>query len=346
MADIAPIRTFEDEEALAWLKTQPGGRINLPPAELGQRFGWTPQRTGRRLKAWKKARLITKRGNTVMVATEARQKAAFKDVVVDRQHLDRASEILGSVTPSKAAPIIPSVTPSTGVDIAAYIAAIGLASVAALFSIKGMVQLFPGWPAAVGALACMMESAKLVTAGWLARRWRSTAWIWRGVLVVLVAGLAVINGVGVFSQLVAAHVGERGATQSAIETQDAALMARIDVQAHAVADLDRRLNQVDLAIEEAAKRGKTNTALSAIEAQKKRREALVDERKREAGALAALRTERASVVARGRQIETEAAPIRYVAELLGASADSERAIRWLIALRESAHPNDWSERKW
>jgi hypothetical protein len=38
------------------------------------------------------------------------------------------------------------------------------------------------------------------------------------------------------------------------------------------------------------------------------------------------------VAAKGRQIETEAAPIRYVAELLGAGTDSERAIRWLIAL--------------
>jgi hypothetical protein len=35
---------------------------------------------------------------------------------------------------------------------------------------------------------------------------------------------------------------------------------------------------------------------------------------------------------RGRQIETEAAPIRYVAELVGADTNSERAIRWLIAL--------------
>jgi hypothetical protein len=49
-------------------------------------------------------------------------------------------------------------------------------------------------------------------------------------------------------------------------------------------------------------------------------------------ALAALKAERASVAARGRQIETEATPIRYVAELVGADTDSERAIRWLIAL--------------
>jgi hypothetical protein len=80
-------------------------------------------------------------------------------------------------------------------------------------------------------------------------------------------------------------VGDRGAAQSAIETQDAALAARIDVQAHAVADLDRRLNQVDVAIEEAAKRGKTNAVLSAIEGQREARQALTGERQREASLL-------------------------------------------------------------
>lgn len=38
------------------------------------------------------------------------------------------------------------------------------------------------------------------------------------------------------------------------------------------------------------------------------------------------------MVSTGRRIETEAAPIRYVAELLGTDTDNERAIRWLIAL--------------
>jgi len=45
-----------------------------------------------------------------------------------------------------------------------------------------------------------------------------------------------------------------------------------------------------------------------------------------------LHAKRASVAARGRQIDTEVAPIRYVAELVGADTDSERAIRWLIAV--------------
>jgi len=72
--------------------------------------------------------------------------------------------------------------------------------------------------------------------------------------------------------------------------------------------------------------------LSAIEGQRRARTGLVQERNREAGTLAALKAERASVAAKGRQVETEAAPIRYVAELVGTNTDSERAIRWLILM--------------
>jgi hypothetical protein len=245
--------------------------------------------------------------------------------------------------PAAAPSIVPTVTQASvalppaerrgaAADVAAYTAAVALAGAAAFFSVKGMVTLFPGAPLAIIGMAATMESAKLITAGWLARRWRATALVWRLVLVALVFGLAVINAAGVYAQLVSAHVGERGAATSRIETQDATIAARIEMAAHNVADLDRRLNQVDTAIEEAAKRGKTSAALSAIEGQRKARAGLVDERKREAGTLAAMKAERASVAAQGRKIETEAAPIRYVAEFIGVDADSERAIRWLIAL--------------
>ena len=38
------------------------------------------------------------------------------------------------------------------------------------------------------------------------------------------------------------------------------------------------------------------------------------------------------MAAKGRQIETAAAPVRYVAELLATDSDGERAIQWPIAL--------------
>jgi hypothetical protein len=56
------------------------------------------------------------------------------------------------------------------------------------------------------------------------------------------------------AQLVAAHVGERGATQSAVEVESTTLAARIELAANTIADLDRRLRQIDSAVEETAKR--------------------------------------------------------------------------------------------
>jgi hypothetical protein len=104
------------------------------------------------------------------------------------------------------------------------------------------------------------------------------------------------------------------------------------VAAHTVADIDARIAQIDSAIAEATRRGRTKTAMATMEGQQKARTSLVDERKREAGTLEPPSRLSAPRAARGRQIEADAAPIRYVAELVGANTDSERAIRWLIAL--------------
>ena len=99
-----------------------------------------------------------------------------------------------------------------------------------------------------------------------------------------------------------------------------------------MADLDRRLNQVDSTIEEAARRGKTTAVLIVMDSQRRSREALSGQRQREAGILADLKVERAALGAKGKQVDIESAPIRYVAELVGVDTDAERAIRWLIAL--------------
>jgi hypothetical protein len=60
-----------------------------------------------------------------------------------------------------------------------------------------------------------------------------------------------------------------------------------------------------------------------VEGQRRTRAGLASEREQAAGTL---KTERASLAVQSRQIETEAAPIRYVAEFVGADTDNERAI--------------------
>src|SRR5262249_8966518 len=111
-----------------------------------------------------------------------------------------------------------------------------------------MAVLFPGSPLSAVGMAVAMEAAKLVTVGWLARRWRITAWIWRFVLVMLVAGLALINAAGVYAQLGQAHVGQRAEMSNGTIVQSATVDAKIAAQQHTVADLDARVRQIDSAI--------------------------------------------------------------------------------------------------
>ena len=125
--------------------------------------------------------------------------------------------------------------------------------------------LFPSAPQAIVTMAVTMEAAKLVTAGWLARRWLTTAVVWRLALIAFVLGLAVINACGTYLQLVSAHLGERGAAAAGLETQAAGLDTRIEVAADAVADLDHRLSQIDSAIEKATEKGRTSAAMKLAE---------------------------------------------------------------------------------
>jgi hypothetical protein len=65
---VASIHPIDEAAALEWLRSQPGRRTSLPAAELGRRWGWQRQRASRRLKAWQKAGLVTRRGNVITVA--------------------------------------------------------------------------------------------------------------------------------------------------------------------------------------------------------------------------------------------------------------------------------------
>src|SRR5712664_2282072 len=97
---VASIHPIDEAAALEWLHRQPGRRTNLPAAELGRRWGWQRQRASRRLKAWQKAGLVTRRGNVITVADSA---------------------------------------PKAWIDVVAYVTATILAGAAAFFSIKGMM---------------------------------------------------------------------------------------------------------------------------------------------------------------------------------------------------------------
>jgi hypothetical protein len=210
------------------------------------------------------------------------------------------------------------------------LAAISLAGVAAYFSVTGLVVLFPGAPAAVTAMVATMETAKLISAAWLARHWRSTSWPLCTVLVILVAGVAIVNAAGVYGQLVEAHVGTKVGAASLIEEHIGGLDARLEAQGKVVADVDRRIDEINAVVSKLTEKGRADAALHAIANQRQVRDALAGARRQEAGVLVELRAERARLDGQRQRVEASNGPIRYLAAVAG--MDVERAIRWLILL--------------
>jgi hypothetical protein len=197
---------------------------------------------------------------------------------------------------------------------------------------EGARRPLPGADYEIVVMGAIMECAKLVACGWLAGAWRHVHWAFKGVLMLLIAGLAVINASGTFSQLTAAHVGSRAVSAASRAMEGTDLDVRIELATAKLADVDRRISTIDGIVAGAAQRGRANTAASIMADQRKARTALVAERERAAEALANLKVERGGVQARASIAESEAMPLRYAAELIGMGGDDERAIRWLIAL--------------
>jgi len=331
--NIVPIRPLSDDAAQAWIVGL--GEMETTIAALARDWDWSPSKVRQRLAGWASKGIITRkpglrRGRTIIAAVR-KPVAAPPAVTLPEAASVTATDHPVSIvaTPAVVGPAVHA--RSSGiVDLLAYAVAISLAGTAAYFSIRGMIVLFPGAPMAIVIMGLTMEAAKLVTVAFLAHQWRLIGHLSRAVLVTLVGGLAAINAAGVYSQLVAAHLGDRATATSTVETEASALAARTEVQAQTVADIDRRVGQIDAVIAEMVKRGRTAGALEAIGAQRKTREALVGQRRLEAEALATLKSEAGAIAARGRKIEVEAAPIMYVAQLMGGT--TEQAIRLLILL--------------
>src|SRR5258707_4191508 len=125
-----------------------------------------------------------------------------------------------------------------------------------------------------------------------------------------------------------AHIGHQVEGEAAVAGRVADIDARISVQAGIVTDIDRRLAQIDGAVEKATSKGRTAAAMALADQQRKTRTSLVDERRREAQALAGLQVEKATVDGERRTAEADLGPVRYLATLLGAG--DQDVLRWFI----------------
>jgi hypothetical protein len=206
--------------------------------------------------------------------------------------------------------------------------AVVLAVIAAYFSVSGMTRIFPGAELPVIVMTATMEAGKLTGAAWLSRYWSVMAISLRMVLCMLIVILALINAVGVFGQLSAAHLNPHVSAITANETEAATQGAKIEAQQRLLADLNRRISQIDSAIEEATKRGRSTSAMDLAKDQRRNRADLVEQRAKEESTLVELRTAQARITGEQQKAAADVGVLEYAATLFG--VDREQMIQLLI----------------
>ena len=216
-----------------------------------------------------------------------------------------------------------------GVTIGVTIAALALATVAGTFSIVGLTHIFAGafWP--IIGMGAALEFGKVAAVTWLGRRYAAPLAV-KTVIITLIAVLMAINAIGAYGYLAASHIGHAVAGEVAIAVRAADVDARRQVQAAVLADVDTRIAQIDAAIGEATRRGRTVAAMALVAQESTRRDDLVGTRIRAANAVAALRVEAAAVHGEREKLAADSGPVHYLAAVVG--ADDETVVRWFILL--------------
>jgi hypothetical protein len=204
--------------------------------------------------------------------------------------------------------------------------ALALGAVSGGFSIYGMTAIFSGafWPViAMGAALELgkMRAIVLVGTGRGSRRLRAA-------LVVMVGILMGLNAIGCYGFLAKAHIGHQVEGDVQVAGRLADVDGRIAVQSATLADIDRRLGQIDGAIEKAMAQGKVNGAMALANDQRSARTVLQVDRMAAGKVLAELKVERARIDGERRTVEADLGPVRYLATLLG--VDAESALRVFI----------------
>ena len=201
-----------------------------------------------------------------------------------------------------------------------------MATVSAGFSIVGLTSVFVGAFGPVVALGVVLEAGKLravalIGMGRGSRRLRLF-------LVAAVATLMGLNAVGAYGFLAKAHIAAAVAGETAVAVRIADIDGRIAEQNATLADIDRKLSQIDGAINKAVEKGRTNAAMALANDQRHNRSELEVNRQAAGKVLVDLKVEKARIEGDRKTVEADLGPVKYLATLLG--TDSESALRVFI----------------
>ncbi len=208
--------------------------------------------------------------------------------------------------------------------------ALAITGVAGYFSILGLMAIFPASPIAVAAMGVVLELAKLVTASWVYRNWKTANKLLKTYFTIAVCVLSFITSMGVFGYLSRAHIEHStvgGSAQLKIEQLESRKEAA-----------ERRLKNAQTSLDTLDRLTTTEDVLDAnfIRNRQKRERATLNQEIESATAdIQTIETDLIPLKTENLKLEAEVGPIKYVAELFYGSGDNatiDKAVRMMIII--------------
>ncbi len=212
--------------------------------------------------------------------------------------------------------------------------ALAISTVAAWYSIVGLMAIFAGATTAIMIMGVVLEIGKLICASWTFTNWKSCPVIMRSYFILAVVVLMLITSLGIFGFLSRAHITQSSPT-ALISERIERIDLKIDQRQTQIKRYQGRLDTLDQALQRYIELGAISKGLAKIGAMDNETSLLKTKVEGLENEIDGLSDEKYGLKTELNLAEVEVGPIRYVASMLYddvSESQLEEAVRWIIIL--------------
>ena len=212
--------------------------------------------------------------------------------------------------------------------------ALAISTVAAWYSIIGLMAIFAGATTAIMIMGIVLEIGKLICASWTFTNWKKCPVIMKTYFIIAVVVLMLITSLGIFGFLSRAHITQSNPT-SLMEERIERIELKVNQRQIQINRYQGRLDTLDQALQRYIELGAISKGLSKIGAMDNETNLLKTKIQGLENEIDGLMDEKYELKTNLSLAEVETGPIKYVASMLYdevSASELETAVRWIIIL--------------
>ena len=212
--------------------------------------------------------------------------------------------------------------------------ALAISTVAAYYSIVGLMAIFAGATTAIAIMGVVLEIGKLICASWTFQNWKTSPFTIRSYFIVAVVVLMLITSLGIFGFLSRAHITQSSPTALLVERIER-INLKVNQRQTQVSRYQGRLDTLDQALQRYIELGAISKGLSKIGAMDNETNLLKTKISTLETEIDGLTDKKYGLKTELNLAEVEVGPIRYVASMIYddvSESQLEEAVRWIIIL--------------